>query len=131
MDSHQRNFEPFNIDLKAQEFAEEEKTMHDMKGKRAALCMNPNIAKRICDKLKVLKVSTAKKYFNIHERNKEEIRELILREIESKNYGQVFDVDKITEEFAEELQLQEISVESAYIRKRISQRFALKARSVD
>ena len=66
LDDHERDLEPLNIDLKAQEFAEEEKTMHNMKGKRAALCKNPNIAKRTCDKLKVLKVFTTTEfqYFN-------------------------------------------------------------------
>ena len=133
------SFETFDIDAKAEDFAQEEKRLHESKGKRADLCMNPNVAKRICDKMKSLKLPTTAKEIEVLESKcagqvnepPKGIKEIILDEIQTKGYKQLFDTGKLAEEFAEEemlRQLQNCTIDSDSVAKRISQRLALKAK---
>ena len=129
------SFESFDVDAKADEFAEDEIREHKRKGKRAHLCINPNIAKRICDKLKDFKLpAIPRESENIGSDLNEplkDIKKVILDEIQSKGYNQPLDIDTLAEEFAKEemlMQSPNCTINHERICKRISQRLALKVR---
>ena len=46
----EKHFKPFNVDKIAKEYAREEQLKHTSKGNQSGFCMNPNVAKRICER---------------------------------------------------------------------------------